>query len=187
MSKVDEATATQIRNIESATGRSLDEWIATVVATGLDKHGQIVTHLKSEHAFTHGNANLVAVLAREAMAGGPRSADDLLATQYSGAKAGLRPIHDRLVEAATALGDGVEVVTQKTAVSLRGDTQFGVIRPASSKRVELGLNLGDTEPTGRLRSASGMCTHRVDIGSVRDIDDELLGWLELAYQRSIRR
>jgi hypothetical protein len=186
VTKVHEATATQIRNIESATGRSLDEWIAVVYASGLDKHGQIVSHLKSEHGFRHGNANLVAAKAREALAGGPVSADDLLAAQYSGAKAELRPIHDLLVDAATAFGDDVEVVTQKTAVSLRSDTQFGVIRPASSTRVELGLNLGDTEPTGRLRRAGGMCSHRVDIGSLDDIDDELLVSLELAYRSSIR-
>lgn len=28
---------------------------------------------------------------------------------------------------------------------------------------------------------SGMCTHRVDLTSVNDVDDEVQGWLRAAY------
>lgn len=181
MSKVDEATATQIRNIEAATGRSLVDWIETVRGTGLERHGEIVAHLKSVYGFTHGNANLIAAKARQAATGGPASADELLAAQYAGAKAVLLPIVQRLVTEARSLGGDVEIVVQKTAVSLRRTKQFGVIRPATATRVELGLNLAGMIPSGRLQAAGGMCTHRVDLRSPGDLDEEVLGWLAAAY------
>ena len=63
MPDLDEATRTQIRNIETSTGRSMDDWVALVGASGRTKHGEIVAWLKSEHGLAHGNANLIALTA----------------------------------------------------------------------------------------------------------------------------
>lgn len=182
MASLDEAVATQIRNIETTTGKSISEWTDLIAGTGLEKHGQIVSYLKSEHQITHGNANLLATKAREALAGGPPSEASLLDAQYTGAKAPLRTIHDALVVAAGAIGSDVDTVIQKTGVSLRRSRQFALIRAATVKRVELGLNLPGVTPAGRLRAASGMCSHRVDLHHVDDVDDEVLGWMRDAYE-----
>ena len=48
MSSLDDATRTQIANIERRTGRSMDELVALVAASGLEKHGEIVAWLKTE-------------------------------------------------------------------------------------------------------------------------------------------
>ena len=68
----------QIRNIESSTGRSIDEWVALVAASGKTKHGEIVSWLKTEHGMSHGNANRVALVALR----GPAApeGDDLVAS-----------------------------------------------------------------------------------------------------------
>ena len=50
----------QIRNIETSTGRSMDDWVALVHASGFTKHGQIVSWLKTEHGMSHGFAHRVA-------------------------------------------------------------------------------------------------------------------------------
>ena len=50
MSSVEDAKASAIRNLEEKTGRSIEQWIATVKASGLAKHGQIVAHLKAHGA-----------------------------------------------------------------------------------------------------------------------------------------
>lgn len=42
-------------------------------------------------------------------------------------------------------------------------------------------DLADAPPTDRLKLAGGMCTHRVDVTSIDEVDDELLGWLREAY------
>jgi hypothetical protein len=184
MTTPEEATATQLRNIEESTGRTVKEWSALIDKAGITKHTEIVAWLKSTHGLTHGNANLLARKAREAADGAPAGDGDLLAAQYAGAKQALRPIYDTVVSAAQGLGADVTVVVQKTGVSLRRKKQFGLVQAPSAKRVDLGLNLGDTPPTDRLQSASGMCTHRVVLTSTSEVDKQVVAWLRDAYGRA---
>lgn len=178
------ATETQLRNITASTGKTVDDFAAALAPYGPLPHGKLVAVLKSDFGLTHGNANLIATKVRERAAGGPAPADDLLSAQYAGAKAGLLPIHDRLVEAARGFGADVAVVTQKTAVSLRRKKQFGVVQAASAKRVQLGLNLASTPPDPRVIETTGMCSHRVDLDSVDAVDTDVLAWLRAAYDEA---
>jgi hypothetical protein len=68
MATVDDALQSQARNIERSSGRSIDAWVALVNARGAKRHSEIVAWLKADHAFSHGNANLVALTARRAPA-----------------------------------------------------------------------------------------------------------------------
>lgn len=179
---VDQAHETQLRNIESATQASREQWFARIAErrdAGL-KHGQIVQWLKAEFGLTYGNAN--ALVHAEAKQGAPDV--DLVQDQYAGGKARLKPIYDRLVAEADALGDDVKVAPKKASVSLRRSRQFAVITPASTQRIDLGLNLRGEESAGRLETATGMCTHRVRITSMEDIDEDVVGWLRAAYERA---
>ncbi|QDO89554.1 DUF4287 domain-containing protein [Ornithinimicrobium ciconiae] len=177
---VDAATQTMIDNVLAKTGKPLEEWFSVLDAAGLEKHGQAMALLKSEHGMSHGFANLVVRLHSDRDAG-PVTQDDLVDAQYAGAKAGLRPILDRILDEVRGFGDDVEVAPKKTSVSLRRSKQFAVVEAASAKRVQVGLNLRGAEPTERLRLAGGMCTHRVDVTSVDEFDAELVGWLRAAY------
>ncbi len=49
---INAATQTMIDNVPAKTGRTLDEWFAIVGAAGLEKHGQILSHLKSEYGVS---------------------------------------------------------------------------------------------------------------------------------------
>ena len=60
MNTVDKAIATQLANIETRSGRTLDQLRAFITASGLVKHGQIRDLLKSELGLGHGDANTVA-------------------------------------------------------------------------------------------------------------------------------
>ncbi len=181
MADIAAAAATQMRNIEVSTGRTVSQWTAAVADAGLVKHGQIMAWLKSEHGLTHGNANALAMAVREQVAGGRADDEALVAAQYAGAKSALRPVHDEVVRLARGLGRDVEVSVKKTGVSLRRARQFALVEAPSSKRVQLGLNLKGVAPTDRLKVMGGMCTHKVDLTGVVEIDDELTGWLRAAY------
>lgn len=183
MSTADDAVRTQLRNIERDTDRSIADWAEIVRATGLKKHGQVVSHLKTVHGITHGNANALAH-AVQSMAAGPATDDDLLDRQYSGGKAMLRPTYEEVVAVAQAMGDDVEVAIKKTCVSLRRRKQFALVEAPSTQRVRVGLNLPGAPPTERLRAATGMCTHAVDLGDPDDVDDQLAAWLREAYERA---
>lgn len=175
-----DAVATQLRNIESATGRTVQDWLAMIRNAGVERHGQIVQWLKTEHAFTHGNANAIA---NQALASGqPKTSDDaLIDAQYAGGKAHLRPICDRLVALAQGLGSDVEVSPRKTSVSLRRSKQFALIEVPSAKRIVLGFNSKSLSAGPRLEATSGMCTHRVIVTSVDEVDDEISNWMTAAY------
>lgn len=178
---VNAQSQTMIDNLPARTGRSLDEWFAVLDAAGPKTHGTAMALLKSEHAVTHGFANLIVTLHRSRGTAAP-SGEELVDAQYTGAKAPLRPLCDRLVAEARVFGEDVEVAPKKTGVSLRRSKQFALIEVPSATRVQLGLNLKDVTADGRLRAVRGMCTHRVDLTSLSDIDDELVGWLRAAYE-----
>lgn len=99
-------------------------------------------------------------------------------------KAGVRPLHDAVVEAAKAFGEDVELAPKKSYVSLRRRKQFATVGPGPAGRLEIGLNLAGEKPGGRLEAASGMCSHRVRIASAGEFDAELRGWLRQAYDRA---
>ncbi len=175
---IEEAIETMIANLREKTGKSLEQWVAIARKSGLAKHGEIVKFLKSEHGLTHGYANLVAQRTLSA----PSSGKDLVDAQYQGPRALLKPIHDALIAAAKKLGSDVEFAPKKTWVSLRRARQFALIQPATNTRINLGLRLDGVPIGGRLEKWPGtMCTHRVRLESIKDIDRELLALLKKAY------
>jgi hypothetical protein len=184
MSKTPEdATATMIANYAKNTGKPFEEWVALVRKQGFAKHGEVVKHLKEKHAMGHGYANLVAM---ESLKPGALSApgEDLVAAQYSGAKANLKPLYDRLGVAIAKFGGDVELSPKKSYVSLRRSKQFGLIQPSTAERLDVGINLKGVAPKGRLEASgsfNAMVSHRVRVTSAQDIDAELVGWLKSAY------
>ncbi|GAB4196650.1 MAG: DUF4287 domain-containing protein [Wenzhouxiangellaceae bacterium] len=176
-----------IANLKEKTGKTLEQWLRLTSASGLEKHGILVKWLKTEHGITHGYANLIAHKTLQSDAGSATTGNDLVDAQYAGAKAGLRPIYDRLIETVQGFGNDVEIAPKKAYVSLRRKKQFGLIQPSTKTRVDIGLNLAGTPPTQRLEASgsfNSMVSHRVRLSEVSDIDDELVQWLHQAYEQS---
>lgn len=184
---MDAATATMVRNLEEKTGRSLDAWIELVNGTGVGKHGEIVKLLKSEHGMTHGYANLVAIAARGGLQKPTAPTDDPEGDLFAGAKEGLRPIYDAVRAAVVGFGGDVEVAPKKAYVSFRRAKQFALMQPSTATRLDVGIILKGADAAGRLEHSgtfNTMCTHRVRVGSMADVDAELIGWLREAYGRA---
>lgn len=182
--KLAAAEDSQWRNLEAQTGKSRAQWIALANAQGFGKHGELVAWLKGTHGLGHGNANLVAVRAREASQGVAAGSDDLVAAQYAGGKAELRPLYEQLIKAVQQFGADVEVAPKKTYVSLRRNKQFGLIQPSTADRLDVGLNLKGVEPAGRLEASgsfNAMVSHRVRLAKGGAVDAELKRWLKQAY------
>lgn len=183
MATPEEQAATMIANIPEKTGRSLQEWLDIVKQAGLEKHGAIVKLLKTDHGMTHGFANLVAHSALKSAAATSDPETDLVADQYSGAKADLKPIYDKIIGYVTGLGADVEISPKKASVSLRRSKQFALVTPATKTRIDLGITIRGKAPEGRLEaSKSAMCTHMVKLSVPDDFDDEVKVWLEEAYR-----
>jgi hypothetical protein len=185
MATPDDGIQTQIRNIEASYGKPVTEWFAIIAASGRTKHPEVVAMLKNDYGMTHGAAHRVSLLARQAAA--PPAPADPTDALYAGAKAGLRPVHDALMDAVRGLAAELEIAPRKGYLSLRRRTQFAMIQPSTRSRIDLGLVLRDVQPEGRLEPAAGfnaMFTHRVRLTDTDDIDTELLGWIRHAYDNA---
>lgn len=168
------------------TGKSLEEWIAIVRKQNFAKHGEIMKFLKSEHGFTHGFANFVALKARASDAASFEETD-LLAMQYSKGKEQLKPIYEKLVQEIQQFGKDIEFVPKKANVSVRREKQFALIQPSTKTRIDLGLKLPGKELEGRLGDSGrfgSMCTHSVQLTSPEEVDNEVLSWLQEAYEQA---
>lgn len=181
----EEMLATMIDNLAEKSGRTLEQWVASAKQARLARHGEIVKWLKSEHDLGHGYANLVAAKVLESPA--PAGGEDLVAAQYAGAKAALRPIYDALAAAVAKFGDDVELAPKKTYVSLRRTKQFGLVQPSTATRVDVGIQLKGVRPTPRLEASgsfNSMVSHRVRVAVAAEVDAALVGWLRQAYERA---
>ena len=185
MASPEEMAASMKANLKEKTGKTLPQWLKITKAAKLEKHGQIVKFLKTEHGMTHGFANLVAHETLGSTTSAAGSGDELVKSQYAGAKSELRPIYEALVAAVKKLGKDVDVSPKKSYVSLRRNKQFAIIQPSTKTRVDLGLNLKGTKPSKRLEAAgsfNSMVTHRVRVTDKKEVDAELKKWLKAAYE-----
>lgn len=183
---IDKAVATQLANIEKRTGKTLAELAAIVKGSGLTKHGELVSMLKTTLGMGHGDANTVVhtVLKSDGGSGAKGlSSDQVLDGLYTGPKADLRPIHDKLLAAIRKFGD-FEEAPKKAYVSYRRKKQFAMIGPATNTRVEVGLNMKGVKATDRLAEmpAGQMCNYKVKLTAVEEVDDELIGWIRKAFE-----
>ena len=188
MSSLDKAVQTQIDNIQKKTGKSLDELAAVVKKSGLTKHGEIRDMLKEKLGLGHGDANtLVHVVLRSdgTRAAEGKPVDAVLDEIYTGAKAGFRPIHEKLMSEINKFGE-FEIAPKKGYVSLRRKKQFAMIGPKTNTRFEVGINAKDFKKNARLleQPKGSMCNYIVNLTDAKEVDAELVAWLKSAFEQA---
>jgi hypothetical protein len=67
---------------------------------------------------------------------------------------------------------------------LRRKKQFAILQPATKTRFEIGINLKGQQPSGKLEAintANAMCSHKINVSGIADIDSEVISWIKAAY------
>jgi len=180
---MDKALQTMINNMLDKTGKKLEEWLPILHKENIEKHSVAVNFLKTEYGLTHGFANTIVTLSKEKN----ESPEDLLVNQYRG-KELLKPMYDLLTSSVEKFGADVVITPKKGSVSLIRKKQFALIKPATKSRIDLGLKLKDIDVQGRLENSGPfgtMCTHRIQLNSIADVDAEVIEWLLVAYKKSV--
>ena len=181
-----------IANLPATTGRDFDAWIAlireqAIVGQGMRKNGEVVNWLKREYGLGHSTAFILAAEALKPADYTPPTTEEIIAAQYAGVKAALRPIFERVLAIAQSLGGDVRIEPRQTYVAFARAKQFALIQPSTKTRVDLGLVLPDVEPSGRLAAStnfgSGSINRRVALAVAAEVDAEIAGWLRQAYDR----
>ncbi len=183
---MDKATQTMIDNLAKNTGNTLDQWISIVQKEKFAKHGEVITFLKEKHGLTHGFANLIAHKAKGSDAGSAENQDDLVVKQYQG-KEHLKPMYEKLIQEIQKFGKDVELAPKNAYVSLRRKKQFAILQPATKSRFEIQLNLKGQAASGRLEAisaANAMCSHKINMTDIKEIDKEVIGWIRTAYENA---
>ncbi len=116
----------------------------------------------------------------------PKTHGERLDEQYSGAKAALRPIYNRLVAILTDFGPDVRFEPRQSYIAVRRDKHFAAIAPTTAERVDVALKLKDAPFSDWVKPNKGVgggsLTHMVSLASVDDISDELVLLLRAAYE-----
>ena len=115
------------------------------------------------------------------------AAESYVEQMFAGAKAGLRPLYDALLTVGLSIGKDTKACPCKTIVPIYRRHVIAQIKPATRTRIDFGLALGNTKTPKRLVDTGGFkkkdrITHRIEVTSIDDIDDELKRWLKKAYE-----
>jgi hypothetical protein len=185
---VNKALATQIENIQKKTGKNLAQLNAIRKQSGLTKHGELRDMFKADLGLGHGDANtLVHVLLKSdgASAAAGKCNADVLDEIYTGPKAALRPIHDKLMKAINGFGE-FETAPKKGYVSLRRKKQFAMLGPATNTRFELGINIKELPADPRITAMppASMCQYKVKLTDAGEVDAEIIGWVRKAFDNA---
>jgi hypothetical protein len=179
--------------LKDKTGRSLDEWMAFIQKEGPADEKARREWLKTKHKLGTNGAWWLAE--RASRKGGEESPEEYLRLavqnveeQYSGAKQNLRAIYDDLLSLGKSLGADVKACPCKTIVPFYRKHVFAQIKPTTNTRIDLGFALGKHKGKlpKRLIDTGGLAkkdriTHRMELTSSREIDDEVKRWLKVAY------
>lgn len=172
--------------IKEKTGKTPADFKILVAEKGLAKHGEIVAWLKSDFGLGHGHANAMT----QVILHGDKpkdSVDEKVDKHFVGAKAGWRASYDSLMKSLEKFGSDVKVAPTSTYISiLRTDKKFAIVQ-VTAKRLDIGIKHDDIPTKGRYEASgswNAMVTHRVRIDDPTQIDDELMTWLQHAYNNA---
>jgi hypothetical protein len=181
-----------IATLKEKTGKALDEWLELIRKKGPKTEAAQRDWLKAEHGLGTNSAWWLAE--RAAGKGGVdddpeaylKTAVVYVEEMFAGGKGPLRPIYDELLHLGLGIGPEAKACPCQTMVPLYREHVFAQIKPSTRTRIDLGFALRDTPPTGRLLDTGGWAkkdriTHRIPISSLADIDDEVLRFLQAAY------
>ncbi|HEY2546426.1 MAG TPA: DUF5655 domain-containing protein [Candidatus Acidoferrum sp.] len=185
-----------IAEMKDKTGRSLEEWIALTKKEGPKEDKARREWLKAKHKLGTNYAGWIS----DRMEGkgtadldSPetylKSAEVYVEEQCAAAKEKLRPVYDELLRPGKSMGADVKACPCKTMVPLYRAHVFAQIKPTTNTRVDLGFALARYKgklpkriiDTGGLAKKDRI-THRIELRSADEIDEEVTKWLKTAYQ-----
>ena len=182
-----------IQDLPAKTGLSLEEWLELTRKSSARTEQERRDWLKKEHNLGTNSAAWIAgrLEGKNKEEDSPeaylKTAAEWVEAQYAGPRAALRPLYEQLLKLGFSIGKDIKACPCKTMVPFYRNHVFAQIKPSTNTRIDLGLALGSTKAPKRLINTGGYekkdrITHRIEVKSKADIDDELRKWLKKAYE-----
>jgi hypothetical protein len=174
-----------IATVQAKTGKDLNEWMAVIGKSGLDKPNAILKWLKDEHKLNHMQANFLSGIYLNG--GSPVYDYEALFTKLFQDKPTLLPLYRALESAIQASVPEAEFIPTKTYVSIEGKKCFACAT-LTKQAIRVGLDLGDTPFDGTIQKAKSLgampnLTHMVEINDPAQVNAQLIGNVQAAYNR----
>jgi hypothetical protein len=182
-----------VSTLKEKTGRSLDEWLTVVKESGPKTEKEQREWLKQE--FKLGTNSAWWIAERAAGKGTEtddpevylRTAEQNVEKMFSGKRADMRPLYDKLLALGLSMGKDVKACPCETMVPLYRRHVFAQIKPTTQTRIDMGFALGALKAEGRLIDTGGYAkkdriTHRITVSVPADIDNDVKRWLRVAYE-----
>jgi hypothetical protein len=149
------------------------------------KAGPIQKWLKEDYDLGPGHSMALVSLFRESLL--PQATkEEAIDKFFAGPKSAWQLTWDELMAKVMKFGPDVALQPTDTYIGIvRGGKKFAVVATTAA-RMDVGLKLKGEPVTDRL-AASGnwnaMCTHRVQLFDGAELDKQLIGWFQEAYDR----
>ncbi len=175
-------------SMQKRTGRTLEEWVAVVRASGIDPLDQNAVRrwLKTEHGVLQNSQWAIADAAAQAAGWTEPTVAEYVGQQYTGAKAALRPVFERIRAIVEGFGDDVRVEGRSTYTPFVRRRQFAAVAAATRSRVDVGLRYTEAPDSALLVTANapGQATHKLSLAAVEEITGEVERLLRIAYDQN---
>lgn len=177
--------------VRKKTGKTPEDFRVLAERRGLlrpgVKAGEVLAWLKKDFGLGHGHA--MAIYGTLRSADEPRhTAAERVAEHFSGRRASWQKPYRHLINKVEKFGTDVSVKPTDSYISfLRKGKKFAIVQ-ISADRIDVGIKAKSLRVSGRLAIAgkwNAMVTHRVRIDDPKQIDNELIGWLQTAYEGTL--
>ena len=177
-------------NIKKKTGKSPEDFRVLAEKQGLlradIKAAEVLAWLKKDFGLGHGHAMAIYGTLRSDE---PRhTAAERVAAHFSGRRASWQKPYHHLMTKVETFGTDVSVKPTDSYISiLRNGKKFAIVQ-ISADRIDVGIKAKSLRAGSRLAIAgkwNAMVTHRACINDPKHIDNELIGWLQTAYEEAL--
>jgi predicted transport protein len=177
-------------NIQTQTGKTPQDFLDLAEEKGLLKQGvktgQIVSWLKEDFGLGQGHAMAIVLTLRQVTE--PRvSKTNQVAKLFNGDKARWRKPYDDLLSRVKKFGPDVSISPTNTYISFRRKNNKFAIVQVTSDPLDIDIKLKETKITRPFEPAgawNSMVTHRVRIADPKQIDANIVSWLQQAYEKA---
>lgn len=175
-----------IETAKEKTGKSLDEWMGAIEASGNDKNNAIIKWIKETHGLNHMQAAMLAGIYLND--GQPVFIPEVLFKKLFDGLEHQLPLYQALEAKLKASNERILFIPTKTYISLEDERVFGCVK-ITKANLRVGLDMGDRPFDNYLQPAKGLGAmpnigHMIEITSEADITQQLVDCVNEAYARA---
>ncbi len=171
---------------KEATGKTLEQWLAVVKTSGMEKTNDIIAWLKKEHGLNHLQAQLTTGIYLNNGQPVYSNENALLDNQFAKCP-DMRSLFDTLSGKITVDFPGTQVIPKKTYISFTAVREFAAmnIKPGE---IRMGIDLGDEPFTdaiqkSKLTGPMPRISHMVILTDAGQYDNKAKEILQRSYNR----